>query len=258
MPFSFLCLYLCFGFALDASLCIGGVFNATSTARSNRSHASGSSSDSSIFSDFFLRGFVVMSDRPPLEMSNISGPSREECDFILGVYMRCWGYVETAMFLLIRKLLDTDITTAQIVVRSLTNMQAQREMTLELGKYRLKKQPDVDALDKLMKRLKAAATRRNRIVHGAWILFIEMPPKPDPRPLKAKSSRWLRSYDPIQAEDREMLMRGKSQKLAAAYRFWPEQIIEDAKKASSLAEDIGVLTDKAELKPPVIPLPVEW
>lgn len=172
--------------------------------------------------------------------------------------MRCWGIVEIEMASLIRKLLDTDMTTAQIVIRALQNMQTQRELALELGKHRLKKATDVKALDKLMGRVKSAATRRNRIVHGAWILFLEMPPRPAPKPLTAKSAKWLRRYDPVTAEDQEKLITRKSQKLVAAYDFWPEQIVEDANRAVALSKEIEEFTESASLKPPRIPLPVEW
>lgn len=199
-----------------------------------------------------------MPSPPQINLPPITGPSKDECDYILGAYMRRWGNVEIAMASLIRKLLDTDMTTAQIVIRALQNMQAQRELALELGKHRLKNTTDVKTLDKLMDRVKSAATRRNRIVHGTWTVFLEMPPKPAPKPLTAKSAKWVRRYDPVMAEDQEKLMTRKSQKLAAAYEFCPEQIVEDANRAVTLSKDIEEFTKSAPLKPPRIPLPVEW
>jgi hypothetical protein len=77
-----------------------------------------------------------MSEPPPIHLppNGISGPSLQECDLILGIYMRMWGNVESAVAELIRKLLDTDMTTSQIVIRALADMRAQREMLAELGK----------------------------------------------------------------------------------------------------------------------------
>lgn len=171
--------------------------------------------------------------------------------------MRIWGDVESAVASLIRKLLDTDITTAQIVIRTLSNMQAQRELAGELGKHRIENEKDIRVLDKLMERVKAGATRRNRIVHGAWILMIEMGLPPRQKPLLAKSQRWLRQYRPAQDADFKNLMSG-NQKMMAAYQFWPEQIRKYAEENVALAADINAFTEKVALAPPIVPLPVEW
>ncbi|GAK44679.1 hypothetical protein M2A_1178 [Tepidicaulis marinus] len=198
-----------------------------------------------------------MSDLPPIKLPPISGPSIEECDYVLGVYMRKWGQVEMAVASLIRKLLDTDITTSQIVIRALNNMQAQREMAAELGRHRLKK-ADQENLERLLEKLKKAATRRNRIIHGTWILQIEMGPKPRPKPLTAKSAKWYRIYHPSQVSEQKALMGGKSEKLKANYTFWPDQIRKDAKDADNLAKKINELAEKVSLQPPSVPQPQEW
>lgn len=171
--------------------------------------------------------------------------------------MRIWGDVETAVAGLIRKLLDTDITTAQIVIRTLSSMQAQRELAGELGKHRIENENDIRALDKLMERVKSGATRRNRIVHGTWMLMVEMGPPPRPKPLLAKSQRWVRQYRPAQDADFKKLMAG-NQKMKAAYQFWPEQIRKYAEENMALAADISAFTEKVSLAPPIVPLPVEW
>jgi hypothetical protein len=87
--------------------------------------------------------------------------------------MRMWGNVESAVAEVIRNLLETDMTTSQIVIRALTDMRAQREMLAELGKHRLIDE-DRATLDGLLGLVKSAATRRNRLVHGKWILHLNM------------------------------------------------------------------------------------
>jgi len=187
----------------------------------------------------------------------IDGPSGEECDRALGVYMRMWGQVETAMNLLIHKLLDTDVSTAQIVIIAVGNMRAQLEFAIELGKHRLNT-ADADQLERILERLKTTNTRRNHIVHGTWMLFLTMGTPPNPKPLKAKSGRWIRVYGPPQREDLKELMSGKNQKLEHKYKFAPEQIMLDAEAAHNLAKELNSFVVAVKLKPPQIPLPVEW
>jgi hypothetical protein len=188
----------------------------------------------------------------------IEGPSGEECDRALGVYMRMWGQVETTVNILIHKLLDTDdVTTVQIIILSVGNMRAQLEFAIELGKHRL--QPnDADNLEKILERIKNATTRRNNIVHGTWMLFLTMGTPPNPKPLVAKSGRWIRVYRPPHQEDMHELMTGKNQKLNHKYKFTPEQIMLDAETAHNLSKELNAFLVAVTLKPPRIPLPVEW
>jgi hypothetical protein len=196
---------------------------------------------------------------PPIQLppESISGPSREECDYLLGVYIRTWGDVEGSVANLISKLLDTDTITSRIVIRALGNMMSQREIASELGRHRLRKQ-DFDLLEKLLERVKSAATRRNRIVHGYWMMHIQMGDIPNTKPLTAKSAKWVRMYDPSQRDEYEKLMTGKHQKLNSAYQFWPDDLKREIEKAVALAKSIDDLTKVIVLQSPRIPLPVEW
>jgi hypothetical protein len=198
-----------------------------------------------------------MAEPPPIHLPPISGPSPQECDLILGMYMRMWGNVERAVAELIRKLLDTDMTTSQVVIRALGDMRAQRELAAELGKHRLidEDRPDLDGL---LQRIKSAATKRNRLVHGKWILHLQMRKPPNPKPLTAKSAKWVRVYEPVDREEVLALGTGRNQKLNAAFQFWPERIVREAEAAQILARDLEAFVKRSTLKPPRIPLPVEW
>ncbi len=200
-----------------------------------------------------------MSTAPPIHLpaEGISGPSREECDYVLGTYIRLWGDVEGGMAELIRKLLDTDMTTSQIVIRALADMRVQREMAEELGKHRLTKN-SLTFLTRILDRVKSMATKRNRMVHGKWILRLKMGKRPNPQPLTAESAKWVRIYHPSNQDDIAGLMSGRSQKLKAAYEFSPERIAQEAEAAKELAKDLNDFANSLTLKPPRIPLPVEW
>ena len=198
-----------------------------------------------------------MPETPPITLPPISGPSREECDYLLGAYIGRWGNVEVAIAELIRKLLDTDMTTSRIILRALGDMRVHHEIAAELGKHRLNNS-DYGNLQKLLDRVKTAATRRNRIIHGTWIMHIEMGDPPNPRPLIAKSARWYRRYEPSQQDEFDKLMTGKIPEINAAYNFWPEDLKRDVERAGILAREINSFARSVTLKAPRIPLPIEW
>ena len=106
--------------------------------------------------------------------------------------------------------------------------------------------------------VKSAATKRNRLVHGKSILHLEMGTPPNPKPLTAKSAKWVRVYEPVDREERLALATGRNQKLSAAYQFWPERIGREAANAQALARDLQDSAKQARLKPPRIPLAIEW
>jgi len=198
-----------------------------------------------------------MSGTPPVSINEISGKKLEQCDCIIGLYMRIWGDLESSMAMLIQKFLDTDMITSQIIIRALDDMRSQRELTAELGKHRLG-DSNVKTLERLLDRVKAASTRRNRIVHGKWVLSIEMGKPPNPKPLVAKSARWIRRYYPSQQDELQLLLSGKNQKLSTAYDYWPEQILKYTESVGILANELHVFATQVVLRPARIPLPIEW
>jgi hypothetical protein len=183
--------------------------------------------------------------------------SAEECDKSLGVFMRAWDQIEIAIFQLLHKLVDTDITTAHTIFTSGIDLRTMRGIIEELGKYRFSSY-DNGKLVPLLKRLKNAATRRNRIVHAHWTALIEMGPKPHPKPLKAKSATWARVYSPPDQETTKHLMSKRNQKARDAYVYGPARLESLAAEFRALARDVNSLTRSAQLLPPRIPLPVEW
>lgn len=183
--------------------------------------------------------------------------SVEECDRCLGHFMRTWDQIEMALFNMFRKLIDTDMVTANTIFRSGINLRTLREITQQLGKNRL--QPaDQAKLKALLGRFQKASTKRNRIVHGSWTIHLEMSPKPRPKPLTAKSAKWIRQSLPSDREEFEKLMRGKSKKLEAAYLFTPKQLVATASHVQKIAGDMNDFTNSVALLPASDPRPVDW
>ena len=183
--------------------------------------------------------------------------SQEDCDRTLGLFMRAWDQLELALSSLFHKLVDTDVTTAMILFHSGIDLRTLREIIHQLGKHRLNPE-DQKKLTALLRRAKNAATKRNRIVHGAWTLILRMGPPPRPKPLKAESATWIRQYRPTDKDVLAKLASRKSQKLVAAYQFRPNQLITSAGHVTKLARDINAFTKPLSLLPAAEPQPIEW
>jgi hypothetical protein len=193
---------------------------------------------------------------PPISIPN-PDVSREECDQCLGSFMRTWDLLELAVFNLFHKLVDTDIATALTLMHSGIDLRTLRNIIQQLGQNRLQTK-DQAILTDILRRVDKAATKRNRIVHGAWMLELKMGPPPQPQPLTALSATWIRQYRPTDRRDFENLMRGKSQKLEAAYKFGPKQLGAAASQVEQIAKDIRKFSEALTFLPALDPQPVEW
>ena len=183
--------------------------------------------------------------------------SQADCDQALGTFFRCWDQLELALFNLLHKLLDSDVGTARILFYSDMNLRTMREIIGQLGKHRLK-QNDHRKLIALTRRLKNAATKRNRIVHGTWTLFLTMPPPPRAKPLRAESVKWVRQYNPIDGDKLGELALGKNEKLNSAYQFSPKRLITCGKDVLRLVKDMNEFTALIALLKVQNPQPVDW
>src|SRR3546814_2973551 len=70
------------------------------------------------------------------------------------------------------------------------------DTTLLRSKQRLRN-PDYQTLGRLLRRMKDAASTRNRLIHGTWRLDLVMGDKP----LQAERVEWVRFYCPTRSEE---------------------------------------------------------
>ncbi|WP_430396683.1 hypothetical protein [Ferrovibrio sp.] len=208
---------------------------------------------------FDARSYESILKGDTMENDPISFPepstTEEQCDYTLGVYMRCWGELEITQQLLFAKLLETDITSASIVFSALDQRKL-RDVSLQLGKTRLQ-QKHYNDLEKLIKRCANAATKRNRIVHGFWQLKLVMGPSPNPKPLMAQSAHWERIYNPLDRDELYALRSGKDKSVVEKYCFTPERLIDFAKDVRLLANEVGKFAKEIVLLPVSIPRPID-
>lgn len=182
--------------------------------------------------------------------------SEDQCDLVLGHYMRAWNQLEMASFALFRKLLDTDITTASIIFFAEINQRTMRRMMSAMGKARLKP-ANQRTLEALLDRCNIAAVKRNRLVHGNWHMTIDLGPDYKTTGI-AKSATWVRLYHPSDPSDLDRMHGPKrDQKLLARHRFTISDITNATTDARALARDVGAFAESVAIQPARIPMPIE-
>jgi len=191
-----------------------------------------------------------------MSLDPIKLPERHEntpadCDMVLGQYMRAWNQLELATFDLFQRLLDANIVTASIIFDAGIDQRTMRSILDALGKQRLRK-TDYAALARLLRRMKDAASIRNRLVHGTWQLNLVMGDKP----LQSERAEWVRFYRPTDPEAYHQIAgKRPNQKLLAVHQFKLERIVKIARDVADLAKDVRHLANSASLLPARIPQP---
>ena len=122
---------------------------------------------------------------PPIEFSDPE-PPLEVCDQVLGGYVRCWGYVETAVAELFALLLGAHPIAARAVTASSMNPRTLREIMRVLAKQRISRE-QCATLERLLRRFDGATTSRNHIVHGTWRVAVKIK-KPGPNSATGRGS----------------------------------------------------------------------
>jgi len=178
--------------------------------------------------------------------------NEQQCDLALGGFIRCWGHVEMAVFELFHKLSGTDIVTANIIFAAGIDQKTMREICKALGKERLK-DDDFRYLDKLLERMKTAATTRNRLIHGVWQHHLIV----DNKTNTVTRAEWIRFYEPTDPETVPQIQRKRpNQKLLAAHVFKLDRILALAKEAAELGQHLLAFVTRVSLQPVRVPQPV--
>ncbi len=163
-------------------------------------------------------------------------PSLPECDVALGVYMRVWDKIELAHFQLFHKLLGTHMTASRIISASGINSQTQREIMLALAGQRLNAK-NYKLLENLLIRAKKATTKRNKLIHGFWRLFITIN-KGAPN-----TASWERFYQPTDPKLlREMSGKRPNQKVRDDHVFPLHRISKISEETYNLSVELEKFT----------------
>ena len=175
----------------------------------------------------------------------------------LGHFLTVWDQVNHASQRLLQTLLDLHTKASYILFHSGIDQNKLRNILRAAGKLRLS-ETDEDKMEKLLKRWEKQSTVRNRIVHGAWRLNVEITDRLNDDGIKETKSEWTRFYSPLDMNNLDPLKLNKSQKLRRAHVFQFKDLEEAASTARKCARDINEFTDSVNLKPFIDHLPVDF
>lgn len=178
---------------------------------------------------------------PPIHIDHFTN-SLGDCEAALGHFMSQWNQMEHALFAIFAKLLGANGQAARIVFSSGINAQTLREIIVALGGQRLDVS-ELRELEGLMESAKKASTKRNRIVHGRWNIYIKFGKG-------GNIATWERFYDPTDPRLYEKMMgTNRSQKTIDGHVFPVETIRKLALDYESLAKRISLFSNSATMKP---------
>jgi hypothetical protein len=87
----------------------------------------------------------------------------------LGIVTAEWSALELHLCFLFQNLLGVDSQRAEAIFFTLTNNRARREVIASLAKILLSEEHELrNRVDRILRRVRNAATRRNEVAHGIW------------------------------------------------------------------------------------------
>jgi len=195
-----------------------------------------------------------MTSAPDIQLQTAPEPSEEECDRVLGAYLRSWGQIDHALRKVFSKLADTNQAASYILFQGTTDAGARRQIIEALGNSRLKK-ADQTKLASLLERAKTAAGRRNRIIHGDWLIHIQIHTDKKTGKERARTATWMRAYAPVDLEQYDEIH--KNQKVRNQYRYSIQTIINIMNETRKLAREIDAFAGSISLLPFFLPQPID-
>jgi hypothetical protein len=148
----------------------------------------------------------------------------------LGAFLTAWSLLEGTLSFLLGSLLAVDISTAHVVSDGL-GARGLSQMALGVAALRLS-ETDLARLDTLLDRVRKYNTKRNVLIHGAWILEVCILDGPR---LESHFLRELRPPDPIEATK---LDEPKNQKIRDRWTYRTKRILDTAAGVDALRDDV--------------------
>lgn len=174
---------------------------------------------------------------PPLKLTEPSENTPAQCDSTLGSYLRSWDHVEMQLLPLFGKMLGTHQNATLVLLSVGLNQPTLRNILEALASIRLNSENRAE-LAALVRRWEGASAKRNRIVHGHWMLAIKMVEGPSGKRDHTKS-KWVRFYDPPDPTTYDLMFGNKKdQRLLAKHQFSLEDIDRAAVDVLTLAGDM--------------------
>lgn len=189
---------------------------------------------------------------PPIKLTEPPDNTPEQCDSVLGAYLRAWDQVEMQLLPLFGRMLGTHQNATLVLLSVGINQPTLRTILESLATIRLNDN-DRSKLTALVRRWESASAKRNRIVHGHWMLMITMVEGPSGKRDHTKST-WVRSYSPTDSTAHErMFGEKKDQKLLAKHQFSLSDISNAAADVLALAADMRSFNESTTVRNFVTP-----
>jgi hypothetical protein len=180
----------------------------------------------------------MQKDAPPVETPLSVGPKLHiviptdtDRHLKLGLFMSAWSLLEQTLVMFLRKLLGTDLKTAQVVMSTLGIRQVV-DLLDGLGSMALS-DTDLERLNRLTERLSSLNSQRNILVHGRWVLEANIYVKGGEAVLK---SQFVRDTSPADPRIANRISDPKNQKLRMKHVF-------SLKRIDGVAQDVMHLTN---------------
>lgn len=192
----------------------------------------------------------------PIQLTEPPTNTIEQCDAFLGSYMRAWDQVEIRLLPLLNAMLGTHQSTSLILLRSGINQPTLRNILEAVASIRLGADDKIKLVG-LLRRWERASTKRNRIVHGNWMICIEMVPGPTGKNDQTKSS-WVRFYAPADPQLFDKVFGSKpDEKFRSKHIFSLENIWQGTADVRALAADLEAFTKSIAVVPFSNPQPIK-
>jgi len=198
----------------------------------------------------------VMPTPKPLTLTEPPENTPAQCDAALGAYLRAWDQLEMQFFPLFSAILGTHQSATLALLRVGIDQPTLRSILDALAPIRLAKK-DQSQLMAILQRWKKASTKRNRLVHGHWMLTVEMIEGPSGKRDHTKST-WVRFYDPADLTIYHQIFgKKRDQKVTASHCFHLSDIAQAINDVLKLANDMKAFNAKLSVIPFVTPEPIE-
>jgi hypothetical protein len=163
-------------------------------------------------------------------LMGIAVPTDGTHELALGKFLTAWSLLESTLSLLLGCLLAVDVDTAHVVSNAL-GIRDLSQMALGVAALRLS-DADMAQLDTLLDRVRKYNTKRNVLIHGAWILEVCVLDGP------RLESHFLRELRPPDSAEATKLDDPKNQKIRARWTYRPKRIVDTAGSVDALREDV--------------------
>ena len=166
----------------------------------------------------------------------------EDRDRSMGAFIEFWDAVEGRMHNLFQTLAKTPYEITNTLISSYNGTKPLADAIGSMAEGVL---PDVELkiFKNLLDRVRKMATKRNRIIHGHWLMTLNYDSVDGPNGslLRPTGGKWERIYQPISPGERMGLIQGE-QKVDAKYKFSLERLGQEVENIYNLLEDFDKFT----------------